>query len=149
MTIPLREVTEVPFVEVELVTKTTLPVKDRAEMAGLLRDWGLARKASEEVWVVALDGDCNVRSVTCVARGGYHDVYVSVPTIFSAALISGCDRFLVAHNHPSGKVDPSPRDIEITRQLKVASKSLDMLIDDHLILAPNGHWLSMRARGHL
>ena len=45
---------------------------------------------------------------------------------------------VLAHNHPSGKTDPSPADIALTRQLKSALELVDIRILDHIIVAPNG-----------
>jgi hypothetical protein len=40
----------------------------------------------------------------------------------------------LAHNHPSGVCDPSSADITVTRELRAASKTLDIGIVDHVIL---------------
>jgi DNA repair protein RadC len=52
-------------------------------------------------------------------------------------------RIIVAHNHPSGSVEPSPEDIALTRQLIEGGKLLDLPVLDHLILG-DGKFRSLR-----
>jgi DNA repair protein RadC len=42
---------------------------------------------------------------------------------------------VVAHNHPAGSTDPSPEDLDTTRQLIAAGKLLGIEILDHLIVS--------------
>lgn len=49
----------------------------------------------------------------------------------------------MAHNHPSGNLEPSNEDIELTRQLLKASDVLSIPVLDHLILG-NGEFVSLR-----
>jgi len=49
----------------------------------------------------------------------------------------------VAHNHPSGNTEPSPEDIDLTRQLLQAASFLSLPMLDHLILG-NGDFKSIR-----
>jgi DNA repair protein RadC len=48
-----------------------------------------------------------------------------------------------AHNHPSGNVEPSPQDIDLTRQLLAGAQFLGIPLLDHLILG-NGNHQSLR-----
>jgi DNA repair protein RadC len=41
----------------------------------------------------------------------------------------------VAHNHPSGGLEPSAGDLEVTKRLKDAGKILGIELIDHLIIA--------------
>jgi DNA repair protein RadC len=50
---------------------------------------------------------------------------------------------IVSHNHPSGSVEPSNEDIQLTRQLLAAAQILNIPLLDHLILG-NGDHLSLR-----
>jgi DNA repair protein RadC len=50
---------------------------------------------------------------------------------------------IVAHNHPSGQLDPSPEDISLIRQLLAGAKLLAIPLLDHLILG-NGNFSSLR-----
>ncbi len=58
--------------------------------------------------------------------------------IVRAALAHGAASVILAHNHPSGKVQPSRADRELTATLKAALALVDVRVLDHVIVAPNG-----------
>lgn len=63
--------------------------------------------------------------------------------IFRQVIRHGATRVIVAHNHPSGEVSPSPEDLALTRQLLQAGQFLGIPVLDHLILG-NGNYVSLR-----
>jgi len=135
------------FATVDLrIIKKQPQMATTAHISGLLTQLGLSDSAQEELWVVALDGSRNVRTVVCAAKGGYHDCDVSMPTIMSAVLLAGTDRFFVAHNHPAGDLEPTNHDFDLTWRLADAAEMMDMIFEDHVIVGPGGDWYSLR--GH-
>jgi DNA repair protein RadC len=56
--------------------------------------------------------------------------------------------FILAHNHPSGCLDPSPEDLEFTRAVRAAGELMGIELYDHLIVAA-GSYVSLRERGLL
>jgi len=63
--------------------------------------------------------------------------------IFREVLKQNATRLIIAHNHPSGNVEPSREDLELTRQLLQGAQFLSLPILDHLILG-NGSFESLR-----
>jgi DNA repair protein RadC len=63
--------------------------------------------------------------------------------IFREVIRHGATRAIIAHNHPSGNVEPSPEDIELTRQLLAGAQVLNIPLLDHLILG-SGNYQSLR-----
>ena len=59
---------------------------------------------------------------------------VDVRMIFTTALNCLATAIIIAHNHPSGTLQPSEADKAITRRIKEASKTLDISVLDHLII---------------
>ena len=55
---------------------------------------------------------------------------------------------VLAHNHPSGTVQPSPADLALTQVLRSALALVDVRVLDHIIVAP-GAGLSMAEQGLL
>ena len=55
---------------------------------------------------------------------------------------------IMVHNHPSGDPTPSQADIDMTRQVAEAAKSMGIVLHDHLIIAKSGH-TSFRDMGYL
>ena len=69
-------------------------------------EMGLGKEAQETFWVITYDAQMRLRTVTEVARGSFSRVSVHLPVLFGAVLLSGADRFMVAHNHPTGLATP-------------------------------------------
>jgi DNA repair protein RadC len=67
--------------------------------------------------------------------------------VFQPALEYGAVAVIIAHNHPSGSLEPSDADLEVTRQLVAAGKILGIDLLDHLIIAASGHQSVMQFLG--
>jgi len=65
--------------------------------------------------------------------------------IFRQAIKQGASRLIIAHNHPSGNLEPSQEDIQLTEQLLQAGEILSIPILDHVILG-NGNHQSLREK---
>ena len=63
--------------------------------------------------------------------------------IFREIVRKGANRIIVAHNHPSGNLEPSQHDLDLTIRLLRSSQLLDIPLLDHLILG-NGNYQSLR-----
>ena len=57
--------------------------------------------------------------------------------VFKPAIDCLAASIIVAHNHPSGDIEPSQADIEITKKLVYAGKILDIAVNDHVIISNN------------
>jgi len=84
-----------------------------------------------------------------VALGTASSVTVHPRDVFREAVKANAVSVIVAHNHPSGDVDPSEDDIALTARLKRAGDLLGITLLDHLILAPGGKMCSLSRRGLL
>jgi DNA repair protein RadC len=56
---------------------------------------------------------------------------------------------ILSHNHPSGALVPSRRDISLTEQMKKAGEILDIKLLDHIIIGHENEFLSMADNGDL
>ena len=66
--------------------------------------------------------------------------------VFAGPLKDRAARVVIAHNHPSGEVEPSSQDIKTTQQLIAAGQILGVPLYDHLIITAKGHY-SFRKNG--
>jgi DNA repair protein RadC len=66
--------------------------------------------------------------------------------VFKPAIDYLAASIIIAHNHPSGDVDPSEEDIEITKRIKEAGKIMGIEIADHIIVTKES-FLSFQERG--
>ena len=81
--------------------------------------------------------------------GGLSSVVVDIRVIAATALSLMASAVIVCHNHPSGNLEPSEQDKRITIRLKESLKLFDIDLLDHLIVSPEGYWLSFIERGLL
>lgn len=65
--------------------------------------------------------------------------------VFKPAILNSACNVIVIHNHPSGDVNPSKDDREITQRLRDAGKILGIEVLDHIIIGDG--YLSLRDRG--
>jgi len=100
----------------------------------------------EELWVINLDTRNRVRSLTKLYQGSVNSSQVRVGEVFHQAVMENAAGIIIAHNHPSGDVTPSPDDIAVTRAIQSAGKLLDIDVLDHLIVG-NNRFTSLKEKG--
>ncbi|MDK7375983.1 JAB domain-containing protein [Weeksella virosa] len=88
----------------------------------------------ESFFTIYLDNSNNVLGYSRIGKGGITSVNVDIRLIFNNAILSLATAIILVHNHPSGKLNPSNADIEITQKIKKAGEILDIKVLDHLII---------------
>ena len=73
-----------------------------------------------------------------LAKGGMCGTMMDPRVIFQVALKCAATSIVLAHNHPSGNLEPSDSDKKVTRQIKSAGEFLEINLVDHLILTADG-----------
>lgn len=81
--------------------------------------------------------------------GTVDQVAVYPRSIIKAALLIGAAGLILAHNHPSGYVEPSEEDKSLTFKVKEAGRLLDIRILDHLVVGASGQYSSFAEKGLL
>jgi DNA repair protein RadC len=84
-----------------------------------------------------------------VSQGGVAGTVADPKVIFQLALLSNASRIMVAHNHPSGTLEPSQADIDLTKKLKAAGAVLEIPLLDHLIVTTENRYFSFADEGLL
>ncbi len=100
----------------------------------------LADLPHEEFWLLLLNRSNGVICREKISRGGIAGTVVDARIIFKKALEHLACAMVLCHNHPSGNLNPSQADIEVTRKLKKAGASLDITVIDHLIITDNAYF---------
>ena len=96
--------------------------------------------AHEEFWVLFLNNSNKIISKSQLSKGGMTGTIVDVRLVFKLALENGATGLILCHNHPSGNLQPSKADKEITKKLKAAGESLDVKVLDHLIITETKYY---------
>jgi DNA repair protein RadC len=78
-----------------------------------------------------------------ISVGTLSESLVHPREVFESAIKNNTASIIVAHNHPSGSIEPSESDIMITKKLVHAGKILDIKIIDHVIITKD-NWRSLR-----
>src|SRR5690606_35938006 len=95
----------------------------------------LADHNKEHFWVCYLNRKNTVIHKECISSGGISGTIVDVRLIFKKALEVMACAIILAHNHPSGNLQPSDKDRTLTRKLYEAGKLMDIMVLDHIIIA--------------
>lgn len=106
----------------------------------------IANERQEHFVVITLDASGKVISSKAVFIGTVTATLVHPREIFAQAIADMAVSIVVAHNHPSGNVEPSYQDITTTQQLVAAGLIMGIRVDDHLIVAGSQHF-SFAANG--
>jgi DNA repair protein RadC len=96
--------------------------------------------AHEEFWVLFLNNSNKIISKSQLSKGGMTGTIVDARLVFKLALENGATGLILCHNHPSGNLEPSQADKEITKKLKAAGESLDVKVLDHLIITETKYY---------
>ena len=83
-----------------------------------------------------------------ISTGGISGTTVDSRRIFQAALKSCSSGIILLHNHPSGQLNPSDADLQLTRKIKEGGSFLDIPVLDHMIITSEGYY-SMADEGAL
>jgi DNA repair protein RadC len=75
-----------------------------------------------------------------ISQGGITGTVADPRLIFQAALLTNSSALILSHNHPSGNLNPSQADIELTRKIKEGGKILEISLLDHLIISGDGYY---------
>ena len=88
----------------------------------------------EEFIVLYLNASHAVLGWTKIATGGISHVFIDPRLVFGIAVQVAASAIIVAHNHPTGNLSPSPDDRATTNKLKQAGEILGIRLLDHLII---------------
>ncbi|MEK6511218.1 JAB domain-containing protein [Myroides odoratimimus] len=134
--------------EIELIYKSKVKASERPKIVSSQSAFEIALKAwdenkielLEQFKVLMLSNSNAVLGVLEISSGGITGTVVDLRLIFAALLKAKATAFILVHNHPSGKLNPSEADKQITAKIKQASQVLDIALLDHLIITPESYY---------
>lgn len=94
----------------------------------------------EEFWVIILNRAHKVISTEKISQGGLTGTVIDTRMILKIAIERRSTSLIIAHNHPSGNLNPSEADISITEKIKSAAQLMDIQVLDHLIVAGKNYF---------
>ena len=89
--------------------------------------------------VLLLNNNSDILGHAVISEGGITATYADLRIIFQAALLANATHIIIAHNHPSGSLQPSTDDINLTNSIKRAGDVMNIKLLDHIILTEDGY----------
>lgn len=90
--------------------------------------------------MLLLDNRLRLMSISSISKGGMAGTVVDPRIIFSIALKRRAHRFILVHNHPTGTLQPSKADVQLTKQIYSLGEMMQIRLDDHLIITEDGYY---------
>jgi len=115
-------------------TKQTAPLIDSPEKA-FEHLHHIKNKKQEHFVLLTLDGARRLINNRVVTIGTLMSSLVHPREVFSYAIEDRAASIIIAHNHPSGSLDISEQDREVTRRLRQAGDIVGIRLDDHIIVS--------------
>jgi len=94
----------------------------------------------EEFKMILLNAANRVIGASNIGVGGISSVTADPKIIFATALKANASAIVLAHNHPSGTLEPSYEDCVLTAKVKEVGTCLGMRMLDHLIVTNDGYY---------
>lgn len=112
----------------------------------------VADLAQEAFWTLTLDTKLQIIKRHLVTLGVLDASLFHPREIMRPAIQDAARGIVMVHNHPSGNVEPSVEDLEITHRLYYISRLMQIELMDHIIIAKRGRkkmrYYSLREQGH-
>lgn len=94
----------------------------------------------ETFFVISLNSQNKIINIEKLSEGTTGEAVVYPRNIARAALRNNASKIILTHNHPGGVRAPSKEDVSLTRSVKAALDSVDVLLNDHIIVAEDGYY---------
>jgi DNA repair protein RadC len=133
--------------EIEVLYKNRIQKRNRYQIKSSKDAYKLLREIifpvvdyKETFVLLCLNRANELLGYSIVAIGGISGVVTDVRVIFQTALITNSSSIIVAHNHPSGNLQPSEQDRTITSKISSAGRWLDIFLLDHIIITNESYY---------
>ncbi|MBV6443613.1 MAG: DNA repair protein RadC [Haliscomenobacteraceae bacterium CHB4] len=100
----------------------------------------LADLHHEEFWLLLLNRANEITARQRLSTGGLGGTVVDIKMVLKAAIEVNAAAFIAVHNHPSGSLQPSQADVDLTKKLQQAGAVLETPLLDHLIVSDRGYY---------
>lgn len=97
---------------------------------------------------IYLDTKNNIIDIKTIFIGTLSMSVVHPREVFNWAVRLSAASIIICHNHPSGDPTPSPSDVEVTKAIKTAGKTMNIELVDHVIIG-KGRFSSMKELGYV
>lgn len=121
-------------------------IKNSSDVFNELRHYG--DREQEHFICVLLNGALEIISTEVITVGLANKTLVHPREVFKKAIRKSSSAVIIAHNHPSGVLEPSTEDLQLTERIQKAGAILGIEVLDHLIFSSVDYY-SMRENGNI
>jgi len=94
----------------------------------------------EQFYVLLLDRKNQLYAFKQISSGGVSATFTDPKLIFQTALLCHATQIILVHNHPSGNIQPSNNDLQMTKRLKEVGELLELPVLDHVIVTEESYY---------
>ena len=94
----------------------------------------------EKMVMITLNTPLQVVGCFEVSRGTVDETAIYPREIATRALLTNAKAVIIAHNHPSGSLQPSEADLQTTKKIRDVLTMLGINLIDHIILTQNNYY---------
>jgi len=133
--------------EIDIVYRNKVKAKDRLKIKSskdayqiLLQAWDMNKMDFQEEFAILLmnrAGHC--LGIAPICSGARAACLIDPKIVYTAAIKGGATSLILSHNHPSGNLEISKLDEDLTRKLCEAGRFLEIDILDHIIMTSDGY----------
>jgi DNA repair protein RadC len=128
--------------EIQISYSSSVKKKDRVQISNsqeayvaLLNHWKDSHiELKEDFKILLLNRANDILGIYHASTGGTSGTVVEVKQLLAVAIKANASGIILAHNHPSGNLNPSKMDLQITRKVSQACSVMDITLLDHIIL---------------
>lgn len=125
--------------EENIKNKDITTVKGKSDLMKFLRG-DMGYKTTEEFKVIFLNSASEVIAVETLFKGTVDRSAIYPRVIVEKSLKYATKGVIFVHNHPSGNLEPSRKDKEITLEMQELLSKLDIRLLDHIIISENDNF---------
>lgn len=134
--------------EVELTYKNNVPYNQRQKISNSQGAYEILTNLfpentmdyRETFIVLYLNRANQVLGYSVISQGGTSNTTVDIKMVIQTALLANASCIMLAHNHPSGNVQPSSDDNKITKRIIEAARLFDITVLDHIIITNESYY---------
>jgi DNA repair protein RadC len=104
-------------------------------MQQVLRHENKFDRNKEHFWLACLAQNNSILMIELISLGSSKSTLVEPMDVFSFALQKQAAKLIMVHNHPSGEMQPSRADIDVTERMHAIGLFIRMPVLDHLIIS--------------
>ncbi|MBM6840769.1 JAB domain-containing protein [[Clostridium] spiroforme] len=142
---------KISLVSLKLYKEKSIPyfknqITDPKKAFRIIKDF-IGNMDREVLGTIMLNSAKEVNAIEIVSIGTLNATLVSPREIFKGAILSNADSIMIFHTHPSGNVEPSQADLDVTTMLNKVASIIGINLIDHIIVGDDRYY-SLATEGY-